>query len=594
MNNAKMLDVHQKNQGKTNGEYSSASIKDASGETIRLLQARSGHLVMQVLNDKGSWISMHSMVDPLAEAKKLYSTHIPGNRLVIILGAAMGYHIDEIINHAEPETIIIVEKEHAVISMLHASRNIESWFARKKVYFISGKTSKESIDEITRLQISHDFRTFYFIEHAPSVRAFPDYYSYIKKRLEGANKINLAGKLYYKKFIEEKLNILILHSKYYLLPEILNSLKKLGHSTRLVMVSSEKDAEGAQETLENILQEIITFRPDFVLTVNHLGFDQEGILTRLFTDMELPYASWYVDSPVFILRNYKNQISPYLTIFLWDRDYIDDLKKCGFTNIYYLPLATDTTIFKQIDSEHPLYRRFMCPVSFVGNSGKSIIEECLSKMDAGVAEIALINKVAKIFLHSKERYIHNILLSLSTDEQAACNMLLENKKEIFEPAVTWKATQMYRLACVRKISGHNAHIYGDHGWQMYLNGDTVLSPELNYYDEVPFLYNASYINFNSTSMQMKNGVNQRVFDVPGCCSFLITDYKKQLSELYEIGEEVICYSDAEEIPGLLSFYLRHDGERRKIAQNAYRRTMRNHTYMHRLISLTSKMKKLYG
>ena len=62
---------------------------------------------------------------------------------------------------------------------------------------------------------------------------------------------------------------------------------------------------------------------------------------------------------------------------------------------------------------------------------------------------------------------------------------------------------------------------------------------LNYYKDLPLLYNACKINFNATSLQMKEAVNQRVFDVPACGAFLLTDLVWSLAMMSN-GVERFC------------------------------------------------------
>ena len=573
----------------------SLDLSGASADAVSLLRSKSGHPVPKISGEQGVRLTMHSMVNPLAEAKKnMESIALEARSIIVILGAGMGYHVAEIIDRIQTQPVVVIEKEPYLVQELLSRVLLQERFQGKQIYFITGKDFQETLNRITRIQIKHDFMPFQIIEHAPSVRAFPAFYVPVGNRLRGTNTVNVASRMKYKKFNDEKLRILILHSKYYLLAEILNSLKKLGHSTKVVMVASGQAAEGSQNSIENIIAEIVSFKPDFILTVNHLGFDREGILTRFFTDIELPYASWYVDSPVFILEDFKKQVSPFLSIFVWDRDYVQDLKDRGFEQVCFLPLATDPDIFKKIYQGKNICRHLLCQIGFVGNSGASIIKECLEKIGGGEFERLLLDKAAQIFAASSERYLGNINLQLTPAEQSRYAGLMDTAREAFEPAVTWRATQLYRIACVQKLMKFRPHIYGDAGWKAYVNGSAVLRPELNYYEDLPAFYNSCGVNFNTTSLQMKRGLNQRVFDVPACRAFLLTDYREQIEDMFRVGKEVICYTSPEEIEDLTAYYLSHPLEREKIAAQGHKRALDEHTYVHRVTRLISTMRKLYG
>jgi len=76
--------------------------------------------------------------------------------------------------------------------------------------------------------------------------------------------------------------------------------------------------------------------------------------------------------------------------------------------------------------------------------------------------------------------------------------------------------------------------------------------------------------------------NMRLFESTGCGALLITDYKRNLNELFEIGKEVIAYRSSEECAELVKYFLNHPEEAKKIAAAGKRRTLNDHTYMRRM------------
>jgi spore maturation protein CgeB len=93
---------------------------------------------------------------------------------------------------------------------------------------------------------------------------------------------------------------------------------------------------------------------------------------------------------------------------------------------------------------------------------------------------------------------------------------------------------------------------------------------------------------------MGKAVNQRVFDVPACGGFLLTDEQESLEELFEIGREVVTFRHPEEIPELARFYLGHPADRDAVARRGRQRVLAEHTYRHRLSDLVQRMKATYG
>ena len=76
--------------------------------------------------------------------------------------------------------------------------------------------------------------------------------------------------------------------------------------------------------------------------------------------------------------------------------------------------------------------------------------------------------------------------------------------------------------------------------------------------------------------------NMRLFEATGCGALLITDYKDNLNDLFEIGKEVVAYRSPEECSALVNYYLAHPDEAATIAKAGQTRTLRDHTYRKRM------------
>lgn len=76
--------------------------------------------------------------------------------------------------------------------------------------------------------------------------------------------------------------------------------------------------------------------------------------------------------------------------------------------------------------------------------------------------------------------------------------------------------------------------------------------------------------------------NMRLYEATVVGALLVTDWKQNLHEMFEPGKEVIAYRNAEECGELIQYYLAHEDERRSIAAAGQHRTLREHTYYHRM------------
>ena len=71
--------------------------------------------------------------------------------------------------------------------------------------------------------------------------------------------------------------------------------------------------------------------------------------------------------------------------------------------------------------------------------------------------------------------------------------------------------------------------------------------------------------------------NMRMFEVTGIGSCLLTDNKKNMNDLFEVGTEVMVYDNPEDCIEKVKWLLAHDQEREKIAMLGQRKTLGKHT-----------------
>jgi len=83
----------------------------------------------------------------------------------------------------------------------------------------------------------------------------------------------------------------------------------------------------------------------------------------------------------------------------------------------------------------------------------------------------------------------------------------------------------------------------------------------------------------------------RLYEATGVGTLLITDWKANLNELFELGNEVLAYRSPEECSEFIQYYLEHDDERKAIAAAGLQRTLREHTYYHRMQELVEIVRK---
>lgn len=75
--------------------------------------------------------------------------------------------------------------------------------------------------------------------------------------------------------------------------------------------------------------------------------------------------------------------------------------------------------------------------------------------------------------------------------------------------------------------------------------------------------------------------NMRMFEVTGVGSCLLTDNKSNMSDLFEVGSEVVVYDNKEDCIAKAKWLLENETERKKIALAGQRKTLTSHTVENR-------------
>jgi spore maturation protein CgeB len=76
--------------------------------------------------------------------------------------------------------------------------------------------------------------------------------------------------------------------------------------------------------------------------------------------------------------------------------------------------------------------------------------------------------------------------------------------------------------------------------------------------------------------------NLRLYEATGMGTLLVTDARRNMSQLFDVGSEVVTYRDAEECARMVRYYLDHPAEAASIAAAGQRRTLRDHTWANRM------------
>jgi spore maturation protein CgeB len=359
-----------------------------------------------------------------------------------------------------------------------------------------------------------------------------------------------------------------------------------GQELKVFDLSLAEDLKG--EALNRLSEEIQDFLPNVTFFINGIGLTPP--LIDILKGSKTGVVSWFT-SPSFlrdsieIIRGLKSL--PHI-IFISDRFYIHRLREIGL-KVYHLPLSTNPKIFRTINLTEYEVAKYGCNISFVGDSGYIFYKHLKEKnLPCG----SLLKKVVDLQRENPQLYIRDILNGVEASSGKSIG-LEDSKDETFlELWLEEAAMAAHRKELIEEISDLGLSLYGDEGWRDLVGKGVRFFGKIDNRRALPKLYNATKINLNISKPVAKTSLPLRVFDISACGGFLLTDYRRDLSSLFEVGKEVVVYNDKDDLRRKAEYYLANQDERREIAKSAQRRVLNEHTFHHRMRTLLSVVEEI--
>ncbi len=100
------------------------------------------------------------------------------------------------------------------------------------------------------------------------------------------------------------------------------------------------------------------------------------------------------------------------------------------------------------------------------------------------------------------------------------------------------------------------------------------------------LINSFHIGFNKS---IADDINYRIFETTSCHVPLVTNYVPDLEKLFSLDDEIVVYNNLKEAIGAITWLFNDSQARNHVASMGYKRTIENHTYMHRCLTVIENL-----
>ena len=314
------------------------------------------------------------------------------------------------------------------------------------------------------------------------------------------------------------------------------------------------------------------------------SYDFSESIAHACMDKNVPYISWVYDAPQ------KELYTPYALypcnyIFVFDKMQLKRMQDIGIRNVFFMPLAIHGEKIKRELTMKSASN--LCDVAFVGST---YYIDSTEKVVA-LAEARIRNEINacmdKCFMKwGDEQGLHETM-----SEECAVFFDSLGKVPIEEryPYITkefyYEAAVLSRMIAYRErihilnilAEKYDVRFYTFDKHTEDISKKVKICPGIKYDAGISCVYRDAKINLNNTLHCIETGACQRVFEVMAAGGFLISNYQKELEELFVPGKEIVLYHNEEELLELVEYYLTHEEERKEIARNGQRKVLAHHT-----------------
>lgn len=372
------------------------------------------------------------------------------------------------------------------------------------------------------------------------------------------------------------MKILYIHSDQISLNDIPWGLLELKQNVEIYTeeVTLQKYIQEEKLILSNYLN-----KHDFKIAIMH-NFSPS--VSEACQENNIKYISWIYDSPVWELYSpyAKNECN---YIFVFDKMQYERLKQKGFHHLFYIPLATNVSRNSTLIVNDEDERKYKADISFVGklyrdnnynnDSGKLPLE-IIKYFDFLIRKHSLNWEHGFSPIGSIEYKYYKVLQDWIT-------LPLEAEEDrIYFIEVCFlcrKIAEIERVSILNTLAlNHNVHLY-TYDDTSDLNG-VIIHPGVNNVEECPKVYHLSKINLNITLRSIESGVPQRVLDIMSVGGFVLSNYQRELEELFIPNKEIVLFYNMQDLLYKVNYYLSHEKERLQIAMNGYKKVMNYYSY----------------
>ena len=330
--------------------------------------------------------------------------------------------------------------------------------------------------------------------------------------------------------------------------------------------------------------------PDIVFSFNYFP-----VISNVCKKEDIRYISWIYDSPYVMLYSYT-VINPCNVIYIFDKELYMEFHNAGIQTVRYMPMAANTERLDRLvaantgttATRNSTKIDFSYDISFIGSlytEEHNFFERMATLSDYAKGYLdAIMSAQMKIQGYN---FIQESLSPIMDDLYRALPMDpnpdgVESKEYLYaQYVINRKITGLERTELIRAVT-ERFH------FDLFTPNKSFTMPNLtnhgtvDYYEQMPLVFNRSKINLNISLRSIKSGIPLRAFDILGSGGFLLSNFQADFLDEFIPGEDFVYYESKEDLLNKINYYLTHEEERVAVALNGHDKVAANHTFRHRV------------
>lgn len=321
---------------------------------------------------------------------------------------------------------------------------------------------------------------------------------------------------------------------------------------------------------------------DMVFTVNYFA-----LISNVCERLGVRYVSWTCDNPL-ISMYHESVYNDCNYIFTFDKTNYLEFREMGVKHIWYLPLAVDTKRIAAVFAGSSDMIKYQGDIAFVGSLyERNSYDKIKKKLPEYLR--GYFDAVMEAQLNVSGANIVEPMLTTEILERLQESFQLEKSEGSFSDlGLIFQTTVLgFKIAEIERRRGlielskrYEVNVYSNSNVSDLLRVRYMGS--VDYWSELPKVFRMSKINLNFTIPNIKSGIPLRVWDVLGAGGFLMTNYQAEIPYYFKEGEDLVCFDSPEDLQEKAGYYLEHESERKRIAENGYRKVKEHHDYITRI------------